>query len=177
MLKKYYKEKDSKTFYWEFWDVDNETLLFHKGEVGTIGECYQKKAGINETIQSIAQNETDLILKEGYKELDENGMVHLIFQIKLESWGTPQDLDVRETHRDFLSKLLGWTGNGHCDDGDIGSGTMNLFPEVIDPYIAMKTIVNEIKSQNLNIEYLIAIEDIDSTKVIYPENFLGTFSY
>src|SRR5690606_32262738 len=35
MMKKFYKEEDSKKYYWEFWDLDSETLIFHKGEVGT----------------------------------------------------------------------------------------------------------------------------------------------
>jgi len=43
---------------------------------------------------------------------------------------------------------LGWTGNGRCDDGDIGSGEMSLFADVVDPYLAVTTILEEFRNKN-----------------------------
>ena len=43
----------------------------------------------------------------------------------------------------MVSQNLGWTGSGRCEGGEIGSGEMRLFADVINPYMAIKSILIE----------------------------------
>ena len=63
--------------------------------------------------------------------------------------GDEADLEKCHTVEHILNNRLGWTGNGHCDGGDIGSGTINVFSCVVDPYIAKETIVAGLNENNL----------------------------
>jgi hypothetical protein len=46
--------------------------------------------------------------------------------------GSTADLDKRVAVEELMNEGLGWTGLGHCDGGDIGSGTMKIFCYVAD---------------------------------------------
>ena len=60
-----------------------------------------------------------------------------------------------------MTDHLGWTGNGRCDDGDIGSGEMTLYADVVDPYLAVKTIPKEFKNKNISEQYYFTITQGD----------------
>ncbi|NLE37909.1 MAG: hypothetical protein GX621_07780, partial [Pirellulaceae bacterium] len=60
--------------------------------------------------------------------------------------------------------------------GDIGSGTINAFSFVVDPYPAKSTIVAALKEHNLLDGAIIAIEHEDDYEVLWPEDFEGEFS-
>ena len=82
---------------------------------------------------------------------------------KLKTWGTPEDLDRREKYRNFINEHLGWTGNGRCDDGDIGSGEMTLYADVVDPYLAVKTIPSDLLRNGVKENYYFTISQGDKT--------------
>jgi hypothetical protein len=48
-----------------------------------------------------------------------------------------------------MNECLGWSGLGHCDGGDMGSGQMNVFCYVVDAAIAERVIVNDLKEHAL----------------------------
>jgi hypothetical protein len=79
-------------------------------------------------------------------------------------------LDRREQIRNILNEHLGWTGNGRCDDGDIGSGEMTLYADVVDPFIAVKTISQELRRKKVEDEYYFSITQGDKifAKKIIP---------
>jgi hypothetical protein len=77
--------------------------------------------------------------------------------------GAPEDLDRREKYRNFINEHLGWTGNGRCDDGDIGSGEMTLFANVVDPYLAIKTIPSDLLQNGVKEDYYFTISQGDKT--------------
>ena len=58
-------------------------------------------------------------------------------------------LKLRHSVEDLMNECLGWTGNGSCDGGDIGSGTANIFNYVVDVEKATQTIIEELKNNNL----------------------------
>lgn len=98
-------------------------------------------------------------------------------QFKTEdAWGDSADLSKRHMVEDILNECLGWTGNGYCDGGDIGSGTINTFSFVIDPYLARDSIVIALKQNNLIDGAIIATSNKDGYDVLWPEDFEGAFS-
>jgi hypothetical protein len=76
-----------------------------------------------------------------------------------------------------LNECLGWTGNGNCDGGDIGSGTMNVWSLVVNPYLAAEAILDELRKNDFLEGVVIAIERQDSFEVLYPENYDREFAY
>jgi len=160
---KLYKKQDSTFLYWETWNVDDKNATTHWGQLGSLGE--QEKIGaashsdFKDKVNSLI---TDKI-SEGYNEIPLEEQFTVAVTFKLKTWGTPKDLDRREEIRNILTEHLGWTGNGRCDDGDIGSGEMTLYADVIDPFLAVKTIPKEFKVKNVNDEYYFTITQGDKT--------------
>ena len=158
---KLYKKVGDKMFYWESWNVDDKTATIHWGQLGTQGEQQNLVA----TSQQELKDQINTLIAgkkvEGYEEMPIGNEYTIAVTFKLKSWGTPEDLDRREELRTILSEHLGWTGNGRCDDGDIGSGEMTLFADVVDPYIAIKTISQEFNAQNVNDEYYFIVTQGD----------------
>jgi hypothetical protein len=102
-------------------------------------------------------------MKEEFKEVPYDEQYTLRINFTLKTWGTTKDLDRREEVRNIVTENLGWTGNGRCDDGDIGSGEMSLFADVIDPHIAIKTLTTEFKDKNITEEFYFTITKGDNT--------------
>jgi hypothetical protein len=160
---KLYKRQDSTFLYWETWNVDDKNATAHWGQLGSLGE--QEKIGAashSDFKHKVNSLITDKI-SEGYDEIPFEEQFTVAVTFKLKTWGTPKDLDRREEIRNILTEHLGWTGNGRCDDGDIGSGEMTLFADVIDPFLAVKTIPKEFKVKNVNDEYYFTITQGDKT--------------
>jgi len=114
---------------------------------------------------------------EGYRRLKEGEPVTVLVQYEFDGWGTPADLDKRHEMEGTLNECLGWTGNGHCDGGDIGSGTINVCLLVVNPYLAARTIVEELRRTNLIEGAVIAIEHESSFEVLYPTDYQKEFAY
>jgi hypothetical protein len=101
----------------------------------------------------------------------------VVIQYPIDGWGSAADLAKRHKVEGMLNECLGWTGNGCCDGGDIGSGTMNSFCSVVDPYIACSTIVDALRLEGLAEGVVIALEQDEDFEVLWPHGFTGTFSY
>jgi len=168
---KLYKKQDSIFLYWETWNVDDKNATAHWGQLGSLGE-HGKISGVSHTdfkdkVNSLIADK----ISEGYNEIPLEKLFTIAVTFKLKTWGTPKDLDRREEIRNILTEHLGWTGNGSCDDGDIGSGEMTLYADVVDPFLAVKTIPKEFKSKNVTEEYRFTITQGDKTvaEKIIPE--------
>ncbi|MCH5690845.1 hypothetical protein LWM68_45415 [Niabella sp. W65] len=96
-------------------------------------------------------------IKEGFLEISDDKQFTLAITFKLKTWGTSGDLERRENYRNFITEHLGWTGNGRCDDGDIGSGEMTLYADVVDPYLAVKTIPGDLLKNGVKENYYFTI--------------------
>ena len=77
---------------------------------------------------------------------------------------------------DVMNECLGWTGNGNCDGGDIGSGSINIFCFVVDPQIAAKSAVEWLRKKHLLQGAIMAYEKDDDYIVLWPKDFSGKFS-
>ncbi|PQO45024.1 hypothetical protein [Blastopirellula marina] len=173
---KLYKQDVAPTLYWEAWASDDATVVVHHGKLGTRGTNRNKKIPRGVLPDDFIEQLSEPARAEGYREIPFEEQTSLILQFKTQDpWGAGDDLDKRYAVEELLNELLGWTGNGMCDGGDIGSGTMNLFSYVVDPQLACQAIVAELKKEGIE-GGIIAVETEDDYQVLWPEDFEGEFS-
>jgi hypothetical protein len=163
ILFKLYKKNNDGILYWETWNNDDKTAVIHWGLLGSYGEhrpvTTENISTLKDSINSLIANK----IKEGFSEISYDKQFTLAITFKLKTWGAPEDLDRREKYRNFINEHLGWTGNGRCDDGDIGSGEMTLFANVVDPYLAIKTIPSDLLQNGVKEDYYFTISQGDKT--------------
>jgi len=147
---KLYKKSNNEIEYWETWNTDRKTALIHYGQLGQRGQTKEIKAFSNSKLKKKVNTFISEKLEENYKEIPFEEQFTVVITFKLDNWGAEKDLERREEIRNILTEHLGWTGNGICDDAEIGSGEMSLFADVIDPYLATKTIIQEFKDKEVN---------------------------
>jgi hypothetical protein len=177
MMLKLYQRSGKKIFYWETWD-DGRKLVIHWGTLGTRGKTKTVRiSGSTSTRKAIAAH-SEKPKKEGYAEIDLEDHAQIVVQYRTETWGNVDDLDKRNRVEGILNECLGWTGNGHCDGGDIGSGSINTFSFVVDPKLAGETIVKALRKEQLLDGAVIAYAKPgeDDHTVVWPKNFRGEFS-
>jgi len=161
VFKKLYKKDSASILYWETWNADDKKAIIHWGHVGNLGEQTNLSTSVHSELKDKINTLITNKINEGYSEIPASEQFTIAVIFKLRTWGTPKDLDRREEIRNILTEHLGWTGNGHCGDGDIGSGEMTLYADVIDPYLAIKTIPKEFKTKNITEEYYFEITQGD----------------
>lgn len=178
-LLKLYKQTESGLQYWEAWE-DEDKIVTHRGALGETGVTVEIPLGASEVADLLIERESKPHRANGFEELEP--LAELVVQYRCDDWGSPEDLDKRHKVEDLMNECLGWTGNGHCDGGDIGSGTINIFCYVVDPEIAARTTIECLGEENLlDLEgTIIAIrenieQEVEKYLVRWPENFEGEF--
>ena len=142
---KLYKRVDNEILYWENWDKDEKTGVVHWGVVGQRGEDKEIKSGFFSNFRKEIQKEVDKKMQDGYDEIDDDDLIILLIEFKVDGHGTTNDVDKRHKLEDKMKEVLGWTGLGDCDGGSIGSGTMEVCCFVVDFEIAKKVIEAKLK--------------------------------
>jgi len=176
MMLKLYKRDGAVTSYWEAWN-DGRKVVIHWGALGEEGQSRQIRLQKGDTAAGTIARESQAPLAEGHKEIPIDDHATLIVQYRTVGWGSPSDLKKRHRVEDILNECLGWTGNGHCDGGDIGSGTINAFCFVVDPHVAASTIVAALKKRRVLNGAVIAYHfGEDPETVLWPEDYQGEFS-
>lgn len=103
----------------------------------------------------------------------------------MDGWGSPADLTKRHQLEEFLDACLDETDNGHCDGGDIGCGSINIYlEEVIDPLRACDSLVAELQESGdlegaviaLNLDPHGTREEGPYYQVLWPKDYCGDFS-
>jgi len=164
---KLYKHEESKILYWETWKY-RSTFIMHWGEVGTFGETKRVYR------PGIVKIEEDKMRNQGFEEIEE--LKYLIIQYKVDGFGNNEDLNIRYEIQYLLDETLGWTGLGHCDGGDIGSGSMNIACLVVDIELAVKVIVNALKEKKHDKGALIFTDSEADSAYLWPENYKGPYA-
>ena len=176
-MKKLYKRTGKQTRYWEAWDAGNRSVIVHWGTLGKTGRKKTVRIPKGKTAGDVIERESQEPSSNGYEEIDIDDHVQIIVQFKTkDAWGDTDDLDKRHSVEDILDDCLGWTGNGHCDGGDIGSGTINAFSFVVDPHLAKDAIVAALEKNELIDGAIIAHQNEDDYEVLWPKDFEGEFS-
>lgn len=173
MIKLYRKNNDT-IHYFEVWlNEDNISLTTHKGVLGDVGETedvfYDEeddlpvKVGMAKIVSDLKLlgysdniSHTEIVVQFSYKDNEDMSML----------------VDKRQHIEALLNECLGWTGNGHCDGGDIGSGSMNLFCYVINKDIALQTILEMLEEENYleGVSIAFADEKTEEYRLLYPRD-------
>lgn len=170
VLIKMTKTVADEVLYWEVWQ-DGRTLFIHYGIVGDTGETEEKKLSLFQKAEKLMEDLAEEKTNEGYEYLDEDKLFELVVQYSYEENQIVETLEKRQNVEDIMNECLGWTGNGSCDGGDIGSGTANIFNLVVDVEKAIQTIIVELKNNDLLDGVKIAYLNPDDEEyfALYPE--------
>ncbi|WP_130068138.1 hypothetical protein [Bacillus albus] len=162
------KQGIDKMLYWEVWE-DERILIVHYGCVGDEGEMYEIKVPVFQRAEIEMKKLVDEQLANGYKELDEEELIEFVLQYVYTDDQLEDGLEKRQKIQEIMDEALGWSGNGYCDGGDIGSGTINIYTFVIDVNKALQTTINELENHHLLDDVKIAYMSNDEEyKQIYP---------
>lgn len=141
---KLYRFTDSKKEYWEVWDNGDKSHTIHWGQLGNKGQSKIVKSSFFKKAETIIQNEIDILVSEGFHEIDDEEQITLLIEYAVDGMGNAEDLDKRNRLIDRMDETLGWTGLGHCDGGSIGSGSMEVCNFVVDFEIAKSVIERDL---------------------------------
>ena len=155
---KLYRNKDGVISYWETWDNDEKSGTIHWGELGKRGQDRVVKSGLGSDFHDEIQKEIDEKIEEGYGPVDDDDLVTLLIEFKVDGMGTTADLDKRTRLQKRMDETLGWTGLGHCDGGSIGSGTMEVCCLVVDFLTAKETIEKDLANTEFS-DYIRVFEE------------------
>ncbi|MBS8263957.1 hypothetical protein DYI25_05850 [Mesobacillus boroniphilus] len=164
------KQAENKTFYWEVWK-DGRALMIHYGTVGDMGKTEEMKLPLLKKAEKVMNELAEVKIAEGFNQLDEEELTELVIQYSYSENEMQTALQKRHIVEDLMNECLGWTGNGSCDGGDIGSGTANIFNYVVDVEKAGQTVIDELKINDLLEGAKIAYLNPENEKyiVLYPE--------
>jgi hypothetical protein len=174
---KLYMREDGSISYWEAWAAGRGIVVLHWGKLGEKGKTRQLRLGKGERSANVIAKHSEQPRSEGFREIPEEDHAMLVVSYRTPGWGSVKDLDKREKVEAVLNECLGWTGNGHCDGGDIGSGTINAFSLVVDPHLAVAAVVPALRKAKLLDGAVIAYRrGEEEYRVVWPEDFTGEFS-
>jgi hypothetical protein len=172
---KLYRTSGGVTEYWEAWITATDVTI-HWGKLGEVGETRElpHEAGLHPS--EIIKREAKPLRAAGFKPRKPKELHSIVIQYKVEGRGTGNDHDRRVQVEELMNESLGWSGLGHCDGGDVGSGQMNVFCYVVDSAIAERVIVGDLKEHGLLDGAVIAERKEDEAKILWPHDFAGTFA-
>lgn len=175
---KLYKEVNGTIHYFEIWIDEENTLISHKGVLGEIGttQNFSEQDNTESQPPRIAMAKAIKIYKDlGYGE--DFKQIELIVQYPLRTKNKQTIINEQaEEVEACLNNCLGWTGNGHCDGGDLSDEAATFFCYVIDKDIAIETILEALDEESLlfeNLKIAYADEKTEEYILIYPNE--GTF--
>ena len=174
---KLYRRDGSDFQYWEAWDAGNGTVVTHEGVVGQRGTDSAHKVPRRKKPDAFIGELAREPAKNGFAPLPEEDHAEMIVQFKTADSGTVDDLDFRSNVEGLLNETLGWTGNGHCDGGDIGSGTINVFSEVVVPAEAVAATRAALQERGWLDQAVIAVRNDHDYIVVWPPDYGRPFSY
>lgn len=158
------------TMYWEVWEEEH-SLVVHEGIVGHCGETRKVKVKQNQDVTATMLSLSNEMRKEGFHDLDNRNLEEISIEYQIDGFGTEGDLSKRHYIEDWMNDCLGWTGNGLCEGGDIGSGGMTIYCSVIDIEKAIETILAALDSEGYLEGAIIQHLDrkSDDFIIVYPE--------
>ena len=170
---KLYKKTSSGLQYWEAWTDENE-LTFHWGHVGETGQTRIIQLN-GQTPNTVIKREAKVSREQGYRKIPASKLLRITIQYRVGGMGTAEDLDKRIKVENLMNDRLGWLGLGHCDGGDMGSGTMNVFCMVVDCSIAIRHIIRELRISDLIKGAAISIRSDRGDSVVWPRGISEGF--
>jgi hypothetical protein len=173
---KLYKRVRTGIRYWEAWTFGAEVVV-HEGRLGDRGKRKFLTPKAGQTPTRCLREAARKPRADGYRTIPRARHVQIVVQFRT----GPEDKlleDLDKGHRieDLFNECLGWTGNGRCTGNDIGGGTLNIFSVVVDPDLGATTLVEELRTNRLLKGAVVAVEEGEDYRVVYPTRFKGEFS-
>ncbi|MGN6293934.1 MAG: hypothetical protein ACTHMV_14405 [Chitinophagaceae bacterium] len=152
-------------------------LVIHWGRIGEKSLIRHIKDRPLQELQRLYSNYIEMQRTAGYQPAEH--VNSLILQFKADDrWRGMADLDFRNEIWNELDGWLFWSGNGQVTGGDIGSGAINLFLDVIAPETAVQTIAAFLAKKKTDRPFIIAIQDEEGeASVIYPAKYKSKFFF
>ena len=172
---KLYKRGRTSVRYWEAWTIPGMVVV-HKGKLGERGKTRYLIPDEGQAPEQCIEEAAKRPRAEGYAEIPMREHYQVVVQYHLKTWGSPADLEKGHRIEELFNQCLGWTGNGHCDGNDIGSGIMNIFSIVVDPKLGAATLVEELRKHHLLKGAVVALREGEHYQVVYPGRYKGEFS-
>ncbi len=160
----------------EYWDarLEGRRVTVHTGPVGEPDSARVSSPLSGETPVAHLEGLRTEAEANGFRELPDDALVHLQIQWQVHGWGNTSDLDFRHQAEDDLDACLKWTGNGSCDGGDIGSGTINVFCFVVVVPAAIQSILGALEAAERPAPHNIAVETSDQFVIAWPPELVGS---
>ena len=174
---KLYRKTERSTEYWEYWTTSTH-LVIHWGIVGKKGDTRELDIKKDKQAIPLAEDEQKKMKAAGFSPIPSEQMAQVVIQYRITGMGSTKDLDEEQVIENLLNESLGWTGLGNCDGHDIGSGTLNIFCDVVDGAIAEKVVIDCLKENGQLDGAVIARRERlgdESYKVFWPDSFKGEF--
>jgi hypothetical protein len=173
-----YKKQGDALRYWEAWvDEAAGTLTVHEGTVGEAGQTRTLPLPPDEEDPDMALAQlAEPLVDAGYDEPDPEAMAPLVLQYPLEERGSAHDFEMRHTVEELLTEHLGWTGNGEVEGAETRPGRMNVFCRVMDPEVAVRTLVEALEGEDLLEGAVLALVPEEGTpRVLWPREHAAPF--
>jgi len=164
-MQKLYLTSVAPPLYWETWESDG-IITVHDDILGQIGEV-SSFAHSTDAARAVKDQAAQL-RKQGYAEIAREALYTLSIRYRLAGWGSPEDLDKRHHIEELMDECLGWTGLGHCDGGDLGSGDMNVCCLVVDPFVALDPVMGSLRQNNYLEGATISVETEGDDLILWP---------
>jgi len=162
--------QDGQLLYWETWHGD-KSLIIHEGIVGHPGKTYERNLFRTKKYESVMKALVKEKQEEGYELVDDDELIGFVVQYPYEEGNEQEALNKRDKVEGILNEHLGWTENGHADGGKIGRGTTNIFCYVLNPEVAVKTVLKKLQEKKQADDVILAYLDKeeDDYVVTYPK--------
>lgn len=137
------KRANNEFLYHEVWEEEG-MIVEHFGEVGDAGERRVHPIPPGSDEDQVMEAILRPVSMKGFKEVDEDELVRVHVGQARTGDGDDADLEKRHELEDQLDDLLGDTGLGHCDGGELTSDSVVAYCFVIDSGIAGEVVGNSI---------------------------------
>src|SRR5262249_34494343 len=114
---KLYKRGRNGVRYWEAWSLFG-TVVVHEGKLGERGKERFRAPAEDQSAEQFIEEAARKPRAKGYVEIPRQERRQVVVQYRLETWGTPEDLEKARQVENLLNGCLGWSGNGRCTGHD-----------------------------------------------------------
>ena len=162
-----YKTIRGRVNYWEAWKRDTK-LWVHTGLLGHYGHITKQPMAAREREATAIKRHAALARADGYAPIPDDELCDLVVQYPNALTGDADAYDVREEFYALLNERLGWIGNGACLGGDAELRVMNMSCRVVDPALAVKPLVADLRKAKKITGVVIAARIGRSWSVLWP---------
>ncbi|MGB0579082.1 MAG: hypothetical protein ACPGVU_05205 [Limisphaerales bacterium] len=135
------KRNDDDFLYHEVWEEDG-MVVEHFGEVGDPGERRVHPIPPDSDEDQVMESILRPVAAKGFGEVEDEELIRVHVEQARSPQGDDTDLDKWHQLEDQLDDLLGETGLGHCNGGEVSADSVVVYIFVVDAAIAGEVVAN-----------------------------------